>query len=396
MLAELPSCVSDLVRYVVESRRGPGVTPIQAKKACPKNPDAEPYARILYGIATWTSDHILDSAGARRAALKASMGLPMDLADLSDLQYGCPSLAKVLCREALHQASPGSPIGVGQFPEVMRHLLWHLLKVSMLAINPEAAPAALNAIVASWQSYDEASAILESLEACLDLSFDFEPGSLEAYKANNLALGDSPIWKECLTAVPRFFPDEDARGRTTLDKVKCDGHVSARSSRKKKGAKHRTNWSKGLLVIACPHRVIYGTMVLLDHESPRDVATFLYTRVPRSQLPRIFVYDNACKLFEWVARREVMAHHFKDTKFTTDFFHYGGVHDTIHNCSDSFRPSTESFGGLLFGANTSGVESINSFLRRLEHSIRNMSLRRFVRHVTCMADLWNEALCRGC
>jgi hypothetical protein len=199
---------------------------------------------------------------------------------------------------------------------------------------------------------------------------------------------DSAVWKTVLTAMPRFHPDENDLGKTAGDGTKCDfEHRGVRAA-----IRPADKQSKGLLVICCPHRFIYMTAVLIDHESVRDFATALYTRIPRERLPRVFVYDNSCKLKDYILRREILSHHFKDVKFVIDAFHYGSPHKTVHNCGDHMKPARGSELWKLFGANLSAVESVNSFLRRMEHSVRNMSLLRFSRHVSCMADLWNENL----
>lgn len=51
----------------------------------------------------------------------------------------------------------------------------------------------------------------------------------------------------------------------------------------------------GIMVVTCKHLVVYYYHVLLQHESVRDVFTFLCTRFLHRP-PRFIIYDNACAL----------------------------------------------------------------------------------------------------
>lgn len=319
----------------------------------------------------------------------------MEASDIAEFQNCSPLLASILHAEALHATPDGGIIGVPQFPSVFRHLLWHLFQVSVCACNPRRASEVIQDIRHAWslfRPFDEVAPILDLLEAPVDTHFVYDPESLRAYTENQLRLVDSPLWKEVLTGIPRFPEVEDHRGRTTKDADKCEGPQPVNAGRKRKYPIYKRGWTKGLLVVACPHRFIYMTAVLMDHESVRDFACALYTRIPREDLPDVFVYDNACKLREWVLRREHLAHHFSGVKFVVDSFHMGSIARTVHNCGEHLRPVRDSLAWKLYGANTAAVESINAWLRRMENSVRNMSLPRFIRHVACLCDLWNETL----
>lgn len=64
------------------------------------------------------------------------------------------------------------------------------------------------------------------------------------------------------------------------------------------------------------------------------------------------------------------------------------IHFCMHRCD---RTSSRY---NLHGVNTSGVESINSWLRRLEIAIKHLSLKRFISEVECLTDMWNAKRCR--
>jgi hypothetical protein len=85
---------------------------------------------------------------------------------------------------------------------------------------------------------------------------------------------------------------------------------------KKGGAAKRPNRSRGLFVLCCPHRVIYGFHVMLRGKSPRDPFAVLYTRFRREHLSKMLIFDNACALRNYSIRRAPA--HFADVRFVVN------------------------------------------------------------------------------
>lgn len=104
---------------------------------------------------------------------------------------------------------------------------------------------------------------------------------------------------------------------TDWDRENVPGLVKGGGKLSKKGVPgKRPNRSRGVFVFCCPHRVIYGSHVMLRGESPRDPFAVLYTRLRREQLPEVVVYDNACALRAYCMRRAPA--HFVDVRFVVD------------------------------------------------------------------------------
>lgn len=296
-----------------------------------------------------------------------------------------------------------------RFPASMRHLLWHLFTISASSVNPKGAPEPVEKIRElilregdGAARFDEAGVHLQEVEAGVP---EWLPGGdSEENLASHVPTAENVANQHALTAallgeqwpvlraMPRFgCEDENGKssGRGCLsDVTKCDGDVRRKMQRGRPVAVHATQWAKGLLVLSCPHRFIYFIMGLLDYESVRDMCTALYTRIPRDLLPDVFVMDNACKLEHYIARRFPV--HFKNVKFVVDGFHYGAPTNVVHNCGEQFMRDLHSTAHGLSGDNTSAVESINAWLRRLEVTIRHMTQSRYMSTVEFMSDLWNE------
>ena len=75
-----------------------------------------------------------------------------------------------------------------------------------------------------------------------------------------------------------------------------------------------------IFTICCPHGVCCGFKVMKTHESPKHPFEIFLTRF--ESLPKMIIYDNSCKLHQYVLNREPS--HFKDTLFFVDRFHWRG------------------------------------------------------------------------
>jgi hypothetical protein len=58
--------------------------------------------------------------------------------------------------------------------------------------------------------------------------------------------------------------------------------------------------SPGIMVMTCMHGVPYGFHFMKRGESPSEIFTVMLTRMRPEHLPRVFIYDNGCKLYECV------------------------------------------------------------------------------------------------
>jgi hypothetical protein len=146
-----------------------------------------------------------------------------------------------------------------------------------------------------------------------------------------LAHYNFPGWRQ-RRGLPQFssFEHTDGRSRSSAE-FKCATGKSitewdsenvpglmkggGKSSKKGSTAK-RPNRSRGVFVICCPHRVIYGFHVMLRGESPWNPFAVLYTRLRREDLPEVAVYDSACSLRNYCLRRAPA--HFANVRFVVD------------------------------------------------------------------------------
>jgi len=58
----------------------------------------------------------------------------------------------------------------------------------------------------------------------------------------------------------------------------------------------------GIFTLFCSHGVCYGFQILEQHESPRHPFKLLLTRF--HSMPKYVVYDNSCKLHQYIINYE--------------------------------------------------------------------------------------------
>ena len=73
-----------------------------------------------------------------------------------------------------------------------------------------------------------------------------------------------------------------------------------------------------ILTLFCRHGICYGFQVMESHESPRHPFEIFLCRFPVP--PQMIIYDNGCKLYQYVLNREPV--HFKNTIFLVHRFHW--------------------------------------------------------------------------
>ena len=75
-----------------------------------------------------------------------------------------------------------------------------------------------------------------------------------------------------------------------------------------------------IFTIICLHGICYGFEVIATHGSPRH--PFQIFRLWFTVVPKLIIYDNACKLYQYCLDKEPAF--FGHTQFAVDRFHWGG------------------------------------------------------------------------
>jgi hypothetical protein len=180
---------------------------------------------------------------------------------------------------------------------------------------------------------------------------------------------------------PRYAGLEEENGRSTDSSVytKCD------SSLNKAAAPSQRTFNPGIFKVTCLHGVVYGFHFMREHESPSDLFTLLLTRWPRGRLPALVWYDNMCKAYEYIIKREPWM--LKFIRAFVDSFHYGSkLRLALHKCPQCFNPHTHSI-AVLF--NSQYEEHGNAFLSLFKRSTRTMGLKRALEMIAMVLRRWN-------
>ena len=74
----------------------------------------------------------------------------------------------------------------------------------------------------------------------------------------------------------------------------------------------------GIFTLFCSYGVCYGFQILKQYESPQHPFELLLTRF--HSMPEYIIYDNSCKLHQYVLNREPVM--FQNTIFLVDRFHW--------------------------------------------------------------------------
>ena len=136
----------------------------------------------------------------------------------------------------------------------------------------------------------------------------------------------------------------------------------------------------GIFTIYCPHGVCCGFEVMKTHESPKHPFEIFLTRFESP--PKIIIYDNSCKLHQYILNREPT--HFKDTLFFVDRFHWRG-----HiGCSSGYsldKYCTYDISSINSQVNEQG----NAGLQRIKGQIAYMKPSNFMFHVKLFLGVTN-------
>jgi CxC4 like cysteine cluster associated with KDZ transposases len=135
-----------------------------------------------------------------------------------------------------------------------------------------------------------------------------------------------------------------------------------------KNYKEKGACGAGILPFWClEHKKCLGWVILESAESPKTISEILITRFPQAQ---IVMYDNSCKLHDYMLNRFPNA--CTDMVFMIDKLHIKN-HD---NCAPTY--SAFAYDSLLCGISTVLAEQRNSTLARLKRTAPHMTFRMFV------------------
>lgn len=269
------------------------------------------------------------------------------------LIFGANTLYRIF--DAQRRRSRSSPLCI---PEFMRPVVTCILKLYEHVI---ASSVADNSLAVAFERLDA-----PSREVCLSQD------SISFY----------PHWPRT-NGRPSYPSYEEGDGRSSKqfqsDYRKCDASANLHHSGQRK-------FNPGIFCVCCPHGVNYGFHFFKHHESPNDFFSLLLTRFPKDKLPKVVIYDNACKLVEYILNREPWMLQY--IIFMVDAFHYGGCQEThIHKCPHAFD---KSFQPAVSFINAQYQEHGNSFLNMFKSSLRTMSRGRAYQFIRMVLTEWNK------
>jgi hypothetical protein len=172
-----------------------------------------------------------------------------------------------------------------------------------------------------------------------------------------------------IRGIPAYSADQRTTHRAPEDQDACRKYSSS----------HPT-LTPGIFTIYCPHGVCCGFEVMRSHESPKHPFEIFFTRFETP--PDIIVYDNCCKLHQYILNRQPF--HFKSTSFFVDRFHWRG-----HvGCSSGYsldRYATRQISSI----NSQVNEQANAGLQRMKGQIAYMKPGNFMFHVKLFLAISN-------
>lgn len=201
--------------------------------------------------------------------------------------------------------------------------------------------------------------------------------SLPCYLKLNYSNSENPSTQPAPSTLSVYPWWPQVASRPWYSKLETEDGKSKNSSDDTKCAKERddgrdANWTDGIMVVVCPHLVIYGFHIMTRKESPNDVFTVLSTRIPPESRPAVIFYDNGCKLVQYILKREPQL--LAKTRICVDRFHFGPIQKPIHNCSPAFCPTTyhNYLGMFLVVCNDNALFNIRSYAFCLLKLIRKL------------------------
>ena len=151
--------------------------------------------------------------------------------------------------------------------------------------------------------------------------------------------------------------------------------------------KHPT-LTPGFFTLLCKHGVCIGFQFMDSPESPRTAFNLLVRHFDK--MPRIVIYDNACKLHLTALKREPVL--FQNTKFMVDRLHYRQGHI---GCSLGYSMDTYSSDKEIKNINSQANEQANRKLRLLSTQAAYMSPENVIQHVKIFLAIRNiDKICQ--
>lgn len=207
------------------------------------------------------------------------------------------------------------------------------------------------------------------------LPTELEPGN----PAHDIIQGQQnlawyPLWPP-LYDRPHYAGLEEYDGRCKERGMykKCDD-----TSHKVRSGQNLFN--PGIFKATCPHGFCYGCHFMKDHESPSDLFTLLLTRWPRDSFLSVCWYDNMCKAYEYIIKREPWM--LQKLRSFVDSFHFGSHHQvSLHKCPAVFDTKRHVVARLF---NSQYEEHGNAFLDMFRRSVRTMGLARALQLIGAM------------
>ena len=132
----------------------------------------------------------------------------------------------------------------------------------------------------------------------------------------------------------------------------------------------------------CKHGVCLGFKMMDACESPRTAFDILVRRF--RHIPKLLIYDNACKLHLFCLKREPKR--FSESRFMVDRLHYrkGHIGCSLGYSMDSYKHDDD-----IASINSQANEQANASLRRLTTQLAYMSPSNVIRHTSTFLALRN-------
>lgn len=161
-------------------------------------------------------------------------------------------------------------------------------------------------------------------------------------------------------------------------------HKEDRDSCRKFSSSHPV-LTPGIFTLFCSHGVCYGFQILKQHESPRHPFELILTRF--HSMPEYIIYDNSCKLHQYVLNREPVM--FQNTTFLVDRFHWRGH----TGCSSGYNMDIYQQ-EYLASLNSQINEQANAGLQKIKGHIAYMKAPNFKFHIKLFLACKNLKICR--
>ena len=177
-----------------------------------------------------------------------------------------------------------------------------------------------------------------------------------------------------------FFPNRPLlRGAANY---KADGSKSALVTGCRKDTMHHNTLTPGLFTLFCPHGVCLGFQIMENAESPKTAFDILVRRFDK--MPKLIIYDNACKLHLYCLKREPMR--FRNSRFMVDRLHFRKGHI---GCSLGYSMDSYQSDHYVAGINSQANEQANASLRRLATQLTYMPPSNVIKHTSVFLAIRN-------